>query len=293
MWSLVEPTETLRQNSISRNLKHDSSVYSYYKENRPEWCDYQIYPVNQIPYTDINQWGLRCDPLDEIKNADKIFVFLGCSITFGTSIMKEDTWAWKTYQVIKSKYPNSKIPYINLSLPGTGIEYSIRMLENLIKKYNIKQIDGVFYMNYSFPRTELIIENGDNLTNINFLVNKAYFDESIMKARWLAHRMHHIVNIAEYYIDNSIRNFRYLKTLCKSVNCDFLKIFVLVEDDRALKEKQIITKHAEIESHSLECDNLPTPLYKHFGVGTDLCHLGPKFHDFLLNKNPSMLADLP
>lgn len=68
-----------------------------------------------------NDHGCRMDlQMSEIRPGECDF-YLGCSMTFGTGLNIEDTWAHKLSQ-------RRGIPMVNLAHPGTGIETQHRML---------------------------------------------------------------------------------------------------------------------------------------------------------------------
>lgn len=68
-----------------------------------------------------NDHGFRMDlQMSEITPGECDF-YLGCSITFGTGLNIEDTWAHKLSQ-------RNGVPMVNLAHPGTGLETQHRML---------------------------------------------------------------------------------------------------------------------------------------------------------------------
>ena len=84
---------------------------------------------NEFEYH-INEDGFRYDgrPARSSFLADQGGVlYLGCSITFGVGVSLEDTWSWKLHQ---RKFPNKR--YMNMGLPGQGVETYYRILKSYI-----------------------------------------------------------------------------------------------------------------------------------------------------------------
>ena len=73
---------------------------------------------NSRPFTySLNDWGHRCEDID--INANNI-LFIGCSLTFGTGLPKEETW---TYLVSKELGMRE----VNLGVPGGSLDSCFRL----------------------------------------------------------------------------------------------------------------------------------------------------------------------
>lgn len=62
-----------------------------------------------------NSHGVRCDEFTTDHNGKHI-LFAGCSITAGTGLNKEETWAHRVYELIKKDEETSG--YYNIGIPG-------------------------------------------------------------------------------------------------------------------------------------------------------------------------------
>ena len=78
----------------------------------------------------INEDGFRHDGGSDtssfLSNQGGV-LYLGCSITFGIGVPLEDTWSWKLHQ---RKFPDKR--YMNMGLPGQGVETYYRILKSYI-----------------------------------------------------------------------------------------------------------------------------------------------------------------
>lgn len=77
-----------------------------------------LYKKTDITYK-FNSSGFRCDEFD--APAEKRVVFLGCSMTEGTGVRQEETWAYVLLEKIR-KDTGFIIPYWNLALGGCGLD---------------------------------------------------------------------------------------------------------------------------------------------------------------------------
>jgi len=83
---------------------------------------------NEVEYH-INEDGFRYDGGTDtsfLSNQGGV-LYLGCSITFGVGVNLEDTWSWKLHQ---RKFPDKR--YMNMGLPGQGVETYYRILKSYI-----------------------------------------------------------------------------------------------------------------------------------------------------------------
>lgn len=66
----------------------------------------------------LNDWGHRCGEID--VNADNNILFLGCSLTFGIGLPKEETWPYLVSKELGMRE-------VNLAVPGGGLDSAFRL----------------------------------------------------------------------------------------------------------------------------------------------------------------------
>ena len=117
--------------SLFDTKKVKNNVPNFYKKNG-EHNDYlKKYNLN-ILKEEINEFGFRSDEF--IENHDKFHVvFSGCSNTWGTGIVKEELWSYKTYKLISQNRECSG--YFNLGILGTSPASIIINLFKYFKRY--------------------------------------------------------------------------------------------------------------------------------------------------------------
>ena len=81
---------------------------------------------------EINEFGFRSDEFIENHNKFHV-VFSGCSNTWGTGIVKEELWSYKTYKLISQNKECSG--YFNLGILGTSPASIIINLFKYFKRY--------------------------------------------------------------------------------------------------------------------------------------------------------------
>ena len=233
------------------------------------------YLIGDIQYDDINSFGFRCDEFDEIGSADKLFIFVGCSITYGLAIRKEDTWAYKMHQEFLKQYPGQKIPFINLSFPGSGVDFALRNLRNFIRHFNLKKVDGIFGMNINVRRFEILAED-------QMFLCSPPVDE---RRYWSAAEEHLIKQMSnlvanDWFIQQRMSELlNGLKDLASSVDCcDLGFTFLLTQTDD-------ITLMIKVISDS-QFDFCLVKNYKDVEIdfGDDLVHFGPASQDVIFQK---------
>lgn len=64
-----------------------------------------------------NSYGVRCDEFTK-EHKGKHILFAGCSITAGTGLQQDETWASRVYSLIKNKEEVSG--YYNIGVPGAS-----------------------------------------------------------------------------------------------------------------------------------------------------------------------------
>jgi lysophospholipase L1-like esterase len=78
-------------------------------------------------YYDINANGFRCDDFDTMDFTKKSIIYLGCSYTYGVGLPDTDTWPSMFHDKIQKEH-NTTYNYINLGVPGGGIDYYLHFL---------------------------------------------------------------------------------------------------------------------------------------------------------------------
>lgn len=81
---------------------------------------------------ELNSLNFRCDEFKKNHNGKHI-LFSGCSNTWGVGLLKEETWAYKTYNLISKE--NLCSGYYNLALQGTSMQSQIFNLFKYFKQY--------------------------------------------------------------------------------------------------------------------------------------------------------------
>lgn len=89
------------------------------------------YTENPIEYV-LNSDGFRTVEIDDWGDVP-VSIALGCSHTFGTGIHEEDTW-------VKMLEKHIDTPLLNLAVPGSGVLTHLRVLLNVYKRLNIKNV---------------------------------------------------------------------------------------------------------------------------------------------------------
>jgi hypothetical protein len=112
----------LHPDSHEKYIKHLAIPEKRELLEKNGWLD------NEIEYH-INEDGFRYDGGSDtsfLSNQGGV-LYLGCSITFGVGVSLEDTWSWKLHQ---RKFPDKR--YMNMGLPGQGVETYYRILKSYI-----------------------------------------------------------------------------------------------------------------------------------------------------------------
>ena len=78
-------------------------------------------------YYDLNSTGFRCDDFDTMDFTKKSIIYLGCSHTFGTGLPEEDCWPTIMHNKIQEEH-NTTYNYINLGVPGGGVDWYLHFL---------------------------------------------------------------------------------------------------------------------------------------------------------------------
>lgn len=145
------PSDT--EKTFLNNLKKypDNKTLKYYSENPIEYK--------------FNNFGFRTP--DDFNDVDEGNVYLGCSYTLGVGLHLEETWSYKLNQKIGGKF-------WNLSIAGSGIMTSSRLMFAFYKSLNIKNI---FHFGPSHFRYEFVNERYLKMINVvDFEENKFFMD---------------------------------------------------------------------------------------------------------------------
>lgn len=89
-------------------------------------------------YYDINANGFRCDDFDTMDFTKKSIIYLGCSKTYGIGVPESDAWPTMLHEMIQKEH-NTTYNYINLGVPGGGIDYYLHFLP-YFSKFNPKMV---------------------------------------------------------------------------------------------------------------------------------------------------------
>lgn len=132
-----------------------------------------LYQKKDIIYS-FNEYGFRCDNFNNVsKNS---IVFLGCSVTEGVGVRKEESWSYIFLEKIK-KETNIDFAYYNLSLAGCGLDSIIRAYYNFFDVLKPKIVIAYFpqfrkeFLNFN-NKFDTISNNSKVLADNYFLLEK-------------------------------------------------------------------------------------------------------------------------
>ena len=100
-------TEKLYDENVAKGIKH------FYKKD-----DF---------YYDINANGFRCDNFDTMDFTKKSIIYLGCSKTYGIGVPESGAWPTMVHERIQKEH-NTTYNYVNLGVPGGGIDFYLHFL---------------------------------------------------------------------------------------------------------------------------------------------------------------------
>jgi hypothetical protein len=151
----------------------DLRFTSFIPNQSAEKC-FKFEPINleykKIEYH-INEYGFR----HRTDTSKKLILFCGCSVTFGTGLAEEDTFAHLVTAGLGNNYD-----YINLGLPGTGPD--VQML-NLTWALNNFKIDKIFWYISDYHRQVFTKDNKViGLFTPSFFGQEEWFQQSIGKS---------------------------------------------------------------------------------------------------------------
>ena len=193
-----------------------------------------------------NEHGYRSDSFDK----DNGFLFLGCSITFGYGLKREESWPW-----IVGKHFN--VPVWNLGVIGQGDDVCFLNANKWIPKLKPK----VVCMLLPPPGRFKFFDIDDENLNNQFSNWKIIQREKEMKFPWL-------FNDKNLYI-HTLKNILSIKTLCDEYNIPFIL-------------KPILPFLIQSHGHKVGDPNME-PIDDD-DITKDGLHPGPKWHQRISNE---------
>jgi len=233
---------------------------------------------DEVSYS-LNDFGFRCDDFTDINQEERIFIFVGCSFTFGSAVRKQDTWAFKAHEIISSHYPNEKIRFINLGWPGSGLDYSARILLNFCSWFNVKKLNGVFCLCPSLRRFEIpmSINTTPNIFAHHF--PNINIDDDNFELMQIAKAKRDLIQNDNFCLNEAVKSVNQIKLLCQALGCEPTFGFMDNQDDRAIVDHLI--KSTSIQDNLFkECRYDLTNDY-----GIDYLHPGPRWHSQFVEYN--------
>jgi len=111
---------------------------------------------------DHNNYGFRCEDIEEKTDNDLVIVSLGCSFTYGAGVHVEDRWTDVLCKKIQETTTLNVRNY-NLALEGHSNDYCARMVFKTIE--NLKPDLYCFLFTYR-NRMEWVGNDGNKVTNV-------------------------------------------------------------------------------------------------------------------------------
>tara|TARA_B100000949_G_C14216803_1_gene422719 strand:- start:41 stop:916 length:876 start_codon:yes stop_codon:yes gene_type:complete len=151
---------------------------------------------------DHNNYGFRCENIEEKTNNDFVIISLGCSFTYGAGVNVEDRWTDVFCKKVQET-TNLRVRNYNLALEGHSNDYCARMVYKTI--LNLKPDLYCFLFTYR-NRLEWITQDEGKITQVI-----PGYDSTFIE----------IINdgVAMY---NFNKNFILIKTLCELHNVPFI-----------------------------------------------------------------------
>tara|TARA_B000000609_G_scaffold157490_1_gene152182 strand:+ start:1145 stop:2011 length:867 start_codon:yes stop_codon:yes gene_type:complete len=110
---------------------------------------------------DSNNYGFRCEDIEEKTKDDFVVVSLGCSFTYGTGIDAEDRWSDVLCKKIQET-TNLKVKNYNLGLIGQSNDYIARMVYKTITDLK----PDLYCFLFTFRSRLEWVDHNDQLINI-------------------------------------------------------------------------------------------------------------------------------
>jgi hypothetical protein len=182
-------------------ISHDEALETRLPTNIAIIKKYNHEGVEKEWRADHNNYGFRCENIEEKTNNDLVIVSLGCSITYGAGVNVEDRWSDIFCKKVQET-TNLKVRNYNLALEGHSNDYCARMVYKTIE--NLKPDLYCFLFTYR-NRMEWVTGEG-KLTQVIPGHDVTFMD---------------IINdgIVMY---NFHKNYVLIKTLCELHNVPFI-----------------------------------------------------------------------
>jgi hypothetical protein len=245
--------------------KVKNNIPNFYKENGKQNDYLKKYNLN-ILKEEINEFGFRSDEFTETHDKFHV-VFSGCSNTWGTGLIKEELWSYKTYKLISQNKECSG--YFNLGILGTS---TASIIVNLFKYFKRYGNPNAIFIN--LPDT-LRFFSYDNL-------NEKYYDAFYKKD---SQKILNLINFNYYLM---------LEQYCESNNIQLYSFSWIETKQKFLFSHEVLEvpfdlfeTYYRIESKDIY-DNLKKDKELNKGnkpleFARDEMHPGPSFHDYWSN----------
>lgn len=221
-----------------------------------------LYGPEDIDY-DINSEGYRCDELVPSPADSYRILFVGCSCAYGVGLPLAQTFGYRVVERMRNT--GHKVPYWNISHPGSSIEYSVRALYQFLPRLRPNAVIAYFPPHF---RREAAVRLSDNsgviMTNylptskrtdvIDETIPRLYTDDNIL-----------------YRVAHAYAMFA---TLMKAYECDYLW-------NNWTYDKIAPEEYAAIVPPDMRLRQLPTHARWRLGaapLARDGLHWGPRAH---------------
>jgi hypothetical protein len=245
--------------------KVKNNVPNFYKENGKQNNYLKKYNLD-ILKEEINEFGFRSDEFTETHDKFHV-VFSGCSNTWGTGLIKEELWSYKTYKLISQNKECSG--YFNLGILGTS---TASIIVNLFKYFKRYGNPNAIFIN--FPDTLRFF----SYDNLNEKYYDAFYKKDSQKILNLINFNYYLM-LEQYCESNNIQlySFSWIEAKQKFLfSHEVLEVpFDLFETYYRIESKDIYDNLKK--DKELNKDNKPLEFAR------DEMHPGPSFHDYWSN----------
>jgi len=245
--------------------KIKNNVPNFYKENGKQNNYLKKYNLD-ILKEEINEFGFRSDEFTETHDKFHV-VFSGCSNTWGTGLIKEELWSYKTYKLISQNKECSG--YFNLGILGTS---TASIIVNLFKYFKRYGNPNAIFIN--FPDTLRFF----SYDNLNEKYYDAFYKKDSQKILNLINFNYYLM-LEQYCESNNIQlySFSWIEAKQKFLfSHEVLEVpFDLFETYYRIESKDIYDNLKK--DKELNKDNKPLEFAR------DEMHPGPSFHDYWSN----------
>ena len=259
-------------------LENDLSISQKRLKENPKLINSCSIPKEEVIY-ELNSFGFRCDEFEGISNNEKIFIFLGCSLTFGSAVRVNDTWAFKAHQLIQQSF-NEPIRFINLSWPGSGLDYSARVLNNFCSHFGLDKVEGVFCLCPNVRRFEipLSINTSPNIFAHHFPhINT---DDDSFELMKIAKTKGDLMQNDNFCLNECVKSVSLIKMLAEKLQCKKLRFGFMENEGDEQVVNELITATG-ITDQIMNCGKYDL----NAGFGIDFLHPGPDWHSAFVDRN--------